>query len=98
MRTTETESPPRVQDREAALRKQGFRPGFPPHIAPMARAVDLSVPKMLLWQTCSYLCDLSVGELSPPKVRGSFQAVNMIVTRSIGLALNGPFRVEPAGR
>jgi hypothetical protein len=36
MQQTETESPSRVQDLETALRKQGFRPGFPPHIAPMA--------------------------------------------------------------
>jgi hypothetical protein len=53
---------------------------------------------MPLRQLCSYLCDLSVGELSAPKVRRSFQAVNTIVTRSIGLALNGPFCVDPAGR
>src|ERR1019366_8400746 len=58
----------------------------------------LSIPKMALWQTCAYLCDLSVGELSSPKVRRSFQAANKIVTRSIGLALNGPFCVDPAGR
>jgi hypothetical protein len=51
-----------------------------------------------LWQTCSHSRDLSVGELSAPKVRRSFQAVNKIVTRSMGLALNGPFCVDPAGR
>jgi hypothetical protein len=58
----------------------------------------LSIPKMALWQTCAYLCDLSVGELSAPKVRRSFQAANKIVTRSIGLALHGAFCVDPAGR
>jgi hypothetical protein len=58
----------------------------------------LPVTKMPLWQTCSYSCDPSVGELSAPKVRRSFQAVNKIVTRSMGLALNGSFCVDPAGR
>jgi hypothetical protein len=58
----------------------------------------LSIPKMQLWQTCSYSCDLSVGELSAPTFQRSFQAVNLIATRSIGLALNGPFCVNLAGR
>jgi cobalt-zinc-cadmium efflux system outer membrane protein len=44
------------------------------------------------------LCDFRVGELSAPKVRRSFQAVNIIVTGSVGLALNGPYCVDPAGR
>jgi hypothetical protein len=53
---------------------------------------------MPLRRTSSYSCDLSVGELSAPKVRRSFQAVNIIVMRSIGQALNGPFCVDPARR
>jgi hypothetical protein len=53
---------------------------------------------MPLRQTCSYSCDLSVGELSAPKDRRSFQSVNIIATRSIGLALNGSFCVDQAGR
>jgi hypothetical protein len=49
--------------------------------------------------TRSYSCDLSVGELSAPKVRRfSKRYLNTIATRSIGLALNGPFCVDPAGR
>jgi hypothetical protein len=54
--------------------------------------------EITLWQTCSHSRDLSVSELSASKVRRSFQAVNTIVTRSIGLALNGPFCVDPACR
>jgi hypothetical protein len=47
-----TGSPPRVQDLEAALREQGFRPGFPPHITPMARAVDRSAARRMKCPGC----------------------------------------------
>lgn len=39
---TETESLPRAVDLEASFRRRGFQPGYPPHIAPMTRAVDQS--------------------------------------------------------
>jgi hypothetical protein len=46
------ECPPRVQDLEAALRRQGFLPGYPPHIAPMARAVDQSAARRMKCPGC----------------------------------------------
>ena len=52
MQTVETESPPRAADLEAVLRKQGFKPGFPPHIAPMARAVDQSAARRMKCPGC----------------------------------------------
>ncbi len=52
MQTVETESPPRADELEAALRKQGFRPGFPPRISPMARAVDLSAARRMRCPIC----------------------------------------------
>jgi hypothetical protein len=47
-----TESTTRVADLEAALRKQGFRPGYPPHVAPMARAVDQSAARRMTCPGC----------------------------------------------
>ncbi len=60
--------------------------------------MTLCVPKMPRWQDSLILMRLLVGELSAPKVRRSFQAVNIIVPCSIGLALNGTFCVAPACR
>jgi REP element-mobilizing transposase RayT len=65
---------------------------------PIQEDEHLFIPQMPLWQNCSYSCDHGVGELSAPKVWRYFQAGNAIVTRSIGLALNGPFCIDPAGR
>jgi len=48
----EVESPLRAAELEAALRRQGFRPGFPPHVAPMARAVDQSAARRMKCPGC----------------------------------------------
>jgi hypothetical protein len=52
LQTTETESAPQAKDLEAALRKQGYRPGFPPRITPMARAVDLQAARRMRCPIC----------------------------------------------
>ncbi len=50
---TQTESPPRVQDVEATLRRQGFtQQGYPAHVAPMTRAVDQSTCRRMKCPSC----------------------------------------------
>ena len=81
-----------------------------PLAAPPARLLGSRAACVPVWETArtpvhtenavvadllSYSCELRVGDLSSPKVRRSFQTVYKIVTRSIGLALNGPFALIP---
>ncbi len=49
---TQTEILPRAVDLEAAFRRQGFQPGYPPHIAPMTRAVDASTARKMKCPGC----------------------------------------------
>jgi hypothetical protein len=37
---------------EAALRQLGFEPGFPPHVAPMTRAVDQGSARRMVCPGC----------------------------------------------